>query len=526
MQLDTHRLWLGVPRLRAACEGGLLALVLSGVSILIPERLAAQGLTPLLLAPIVLGYFALRAQGGAVHWLRRFLRDLGWAMLLLLPLCVLTVVLLSLIGVFSANNYTYTDLFVTFVSFSIINILIFIIFRGFVYLMAMVNRLRRRHLLWALTHAHATMVLLTAGILILLLDLLSYTFIGNIFLIISFTVSMTVLSVIALLLVIPPTAFVSYLVIRRATRRLSLLTTATHSLREGHYSVRIPVEGEDEVAQLQANFNVMAADLERALQELKQERDTVAGLLKAHRELVAAVSHELRTPVATVRGYLETALYRLQRGEMPASLPSDLEVMAMEVLHLQRLVEDLFALARAEVGRLTLRCVPTDVGALASRIVKARAPLAWQSGRVQVVAKVPSAGPLALVDPERLSQALHNLLHNGIRHTPPGGIVVVIVSEQGQEVILQVRDTGEGIAPEELPLIWNRFYQASSKLRRDGSGSGLGLALVKEWVEAMQGRVAVESVLQEGSCFSLFLPRACQELSSTIKLSCHHQEAC
>jgi len=112
---------------------------------------------------------------------------------------------------------------------------------------------------------------------------------------------------------------------------------------------------------------------------------------------------------------------------------------------------------------------------------------------------------LVLVDAARLEQVLQNLLHNAARHTSPGGIVAVVVFGEPEAVVLQVKDTGEGIPPDDLPRIWERFYQSGSA--RMGTGTGLGLALVKEWVEAMGGTVSVESVVGEGSCFTIRLLR-------------------
>ena len=211
-----------------------------------------------------------------------------------------------------------------------------------------------------------------------------------------------------------------------------------------------------------------------------------------------------RTPMATLRGYLETTLTHWDDRSQPA-LHHDLQVMENEVIHLQGLVEDLFALSRAEVGKLTLRCEPTDVGILVQRIVETAAPLVWRASRIEVVAEVPCGLPSVLVDGNRLEQVLQNLLHNAVRHTSPGGIVAVVVMAEPEVVVLQVKDTGEGIAPGDLPHIWERFYQTESA--RIGSGTGLGLALVKEWVEAMGGTVSAESVVGEGSCFSIRLPR-------------------
>ena len=149
----------------------------------------------------------------------------------------------------------------------------------------------------------------------------------------------------------------------------------------------------------------------------------MTGLLFARRQLVAGVSHELRTPVATVRGYLESGLR--QDGAVPPALRTDLEAMEREVGRLQRLIEDLFTLSRAEVGRLPLRPTTLDLRAVVERAVETAAPLAWRQRQVQVFAELPSEPITAVADAERIEQILSNLVSNATRHTPPGGLVAV-----------------------------------------------------------------------------------------------------
>lgn len=369
------------------------------------------------------------------------------------------------------------------------------------------NRLRRTQLLWALTHAHLVVVLLGAGMLMALLTFVVIVSGRTDFTVIVPTlIGMLILTAIALAIVLPPSALFSYIVMRRTTNRLRILAAATSALRGGRYAVRVPVEGEDEVAQLQNDFNVMAADLERTMRALQGERDLVAGLLQSRRELIASVSHELRTPIATLRGYLETTLTHWEESRS-STLHQDLQVMESEVIRLQRLVEDLFTLSRAEVGKLVLQCKPTAVGPLVERIVATAAPLVWRSGKIELIADIPACVPIVSVDPDRLEQALQNLLHNAVRHTSPGGIIVMGVAVEPGTVALQVKDTGEGIDADDLPRIWERFYQTKNAQANAG-GAGLGLALVKEWIEAMGGMVSVQSVVGEGSCFTIHLPRA------------------
>jgi signal transduction histidine kinase len=312
---------------------------------------------------------------------------------------------------------------------------------------------------------------------------------------------MLVLTLMALVVVLPPSAIFSFLFARQTTRRLVKLAAAATALRSGDYGARVSVTGEDEVAQLQADFNAMADKLEGTLRDLQSERDTVGRLLQSRRELIANVSHELRTPVATVRALLDSAL---ERGtDAPPALQHDLQVMQGEVTRLQGLIDDLFTLSRAETGALALDCRTTDVGSVVKRMVEAIKPLAWQSGRVEVVADIPQDLPAACVDAERLEQMLANLLRNGVRHTPPGGIVAAIACAETEYVVIEVRDTGPGIAPDDLPHIWERFYRG-----QNSDGAGLGLAIVKELIEAMGGSVSVESTVGQGSRFTVRLRRA------------------
>jgi signal transduction histidine kinase len=387
------------------------------------------------------------------------------------------------------------------------------------------NRLRRTRLLWSLTHA---MLVVAVGLAVALaavvtaLDARARSQVGVqlpasedaggalaqvLDRIIASTAILLVFSAAAVLVVLPPTALLALAVLRPVTRRLEDLAAATGALRAGQLAARVPIAGMDEVARLQADFNAMAADLERVVGDLQAERDTVARLLQIRRELAAAVSHDLRTPVATLRGYLDSAIEHWD-GAPPPTLRHDLEVMAGETEHLQRLVEDLFTLSRAEIGGLPLALAPTDVGALLHRCAAAAAPLAWERGRVEVLAEAPPGQTWAQADERRLDQVVRNLVANAVRHTPAGGLVLLTASAAGGTVIVQVKDTGEGIPPEDLPRVWERFYRSGTARSRDQGGAGLGLALVKELTEAMGGSVDVESAVNQGSTFTLRLPAA------------------
>ena len=304
---------------------------------------------------------------------------------------------------------------------------------------------------------------------------------------------------VVILFVFPPSALISYLVAKPLTRRLLALAQAVRKMRNGELSTRVTLEGEDEVAQLQDDFNNMAIELEKTTNALCLERDKVAALLKAQRELTVAVSHELRTPVSTLRSYLDASLDHWQE-QQSADLRKDLDVMNHEVEHLQSLIEDLFVLSRAEINQLNLECKATQVKPLIQNLVEMASPLAWRSGKVQVsAAEISEKLPPAWADYGRLEQVLSNLLQNAIRHTPPGGIVIVSAGSENEKVWIQVCDTGEGIAQEDLPHIWERFYRAGKQT--ESGHAGLGLALARELVEAMEGNIEVTSQVGQGSFF-------------------------
>ncbi len=311
----------------------------------------------------------------------------------------------------------------------------------------------------------------------------------------------TLAATLILIALIPASIIVSYFFARKLRQRLDVLVDATHNARDGNYDVQIVVNGQDEIAQLQADFNVMIVNLNITMHELREEREKVAKLLDSRRELMANVSHELRTPIATVRAYLESANQQ-QETESSVILPqNDLAVIQREILLLQTLIDDLFALSKAEVDQLAMQLVPVDVTRLIHKVVEAGAGTMWRVKKVELVAKLPAAISTITADEVRLEQVLRNLIQNSLRYTPPGGLILIQADETDQYVEIQVRDTGEGIQLEHLPHIWERYYHDAEQ-----GDSGLGLALVKSFIETMHGQVEVTSIRGEGTCFIIKLP--------------------
>lgn len=363
--------------------------------------------------------------------------------------------------------------------------------------------MRQRRLRWAIAHAQLRLVIVAMGVVltVLLLNVagrdgggdypLGMTLNNNVALLISFIGLFGIMTGAALVLVILPAGIIAALTARHITQRLDALVTATRRVRDGDESVRVAVSGEDEIAALQADFNQMLDRLGAARRALEDERDTVRTLLHTRQKLFADVSHELRTPIATVRAHLD--------GSPTAA---DVAVIRREVLRLQRLVDEAFTFARADVHQLPYHIKPLEIGAVLEQTVQTVQRQAWQAQRVEVTLDYQPQLPLVMADDERVRQVLYNLLRNAVRHTPPGGLVRVVAAPRDSVVEVSVQDTGGGIAPDDLPLVWERYHHAP-----DSDGAGLGLALVKEMVLAMGGTVGVVSAPGQGSCFSFTLPR-------------------
>jgi two-component system sensor histidine kinase BaeS len=272
---------------------------------------------------------------------------------------------------------------------------------------------------------------------------------------------------------------------RRVLRPVQQLTRASLRLGEGDLTERVPVSGRDELAALAAAFNRMATSIQRG--EDRQRR------------MIADVAHELRTPLANLRGYLEALTDGViaPDGQLFKSLHE-------ETLLQQRIVDDLQTLALAEAGRLAYFWVRAELVELLETCVTAHHAVAVQA---RVGLAVESAGPVcALVDVDRLRQVIGNLVTNAVRHSPPGACVVLTASGLGDEAVLQVIDSGSGIAEQDLPHVFDRLWRADTARGRGTGGNGLGLAIARQIVLDHRGRIEVRSRLGEGSTFTVTLP--------------------
>ncbi|MCB0169837.1 MAG: HAMP domain-containing histidine kinase [Anaerolineae bacterium] len=282
---------------------------------------------------------------------------------------------------------------------------------------------------------------------------------------------------------------VSIVIARELAVPLRRMAAAAGQIAQGQLDQRVPVKGADELAHLATAFNQMATDLQQAEQ--------------LRRNLIADVAHELRTPVSVIQGNLQAILddvYPLEKAEI-ASIYD-------ETLTLSRLIADLRDLAQAEAGQLDLNRQPVELGSLIETLIDLFGGLAHEK-EVTLELEIAQNLPPVSADSDRVRQILHNLLANAIRHTPVMGqvkVVAEVVSTPDQFVKISVTDTGPGIAPEDLPHVFDRFWRADKSRSRQQGGSGLGLAIAKQLVEAQGGRIGVESQVGQGSCFWFVLP--------------------
>jgi signal transduction histidine kinase len=282
------------------------------------------------------------------------------------------------------------------------------------------------------------------------------------------------------------TLLIGLLLMRRVVTPLADVIAAAQSVAAGDLTTRVAVCGPGDLRDLSESFNHMADALQRSDGE--------------RRALLADVAHELRTPLTVIRGRLE--------GVVDGIYPAD-EAHVAPVLEetyvLERLVEDLRQLTLAEMQQLPFDRRAIDLGEIVARTVDLFSAEAAEA-EIELLAHMEPDLPLVTADPQRVGQVIGNLLNNALRYTPRTGQVTVYVEKVVQGVRVAVTDTGEGMAADDLPHIFDRFYRGEKSRARARGGAGLGLAIAKAWVQAMGGEIGVESRPGLGSRFWFTLP--------------------
>jgi signal transduction histidine kinase len=260
-----------------------------------------------------------------------------------------------------------------------------------------------------------------------------------------------------------------------------------------------PTIAGDEIDRMRQAHGTMLAQIRDQAEQLRQAE-------AMRRDLVASVAHDLRTPLATLRGYLETLLLRHHRLEADERL-AYLRIAARQSEHLQVLITELFDLVKLEGGETRLNPEPFQVAELIQDVVQKLGPSARRNG-VFLTGDMSQGVPFVFGDVGLLERVFENVLDNAIRYTPSGGRVSLSVSAATDAIAVEISDTGQGIPPDDIPHIFDRFYRVDKSRNRASGGAGLGLAIAKQIVDMHNGGIAVSSHLGAGTSFVITLPRA------------------
>ena len=276
------------------------------------------------------------------------------------------------------------------------------------------------------------------------------------------------------------------------------VSAAAARLAAGDLSARAEVTGTDELASLARSFNDMADRLAAATAERQ-------AIEEARRELIAAVSHDLRTPLASIRAMVEALVDGVVTDE--ATRQRYLTTMRGQIQSLSALIDDLFELAQIDAGVLKLHLERASLSELISDTLDTMHVQAAGKGVTLAGRVAPDVDPV-LMAPDKVQRVLNNLVQNALRHTPADGTVYLEARRDADVARVDVVDSGEGIAPDDLPHVFERFYRAEKSRSRDYGGAGLGLAIARSIIEAHGGRMWVESQPGQGTRFTFTLPRA------------------
>lgn len=280
------------------------------------------------------------------------------------------------------------------------------------------------------------------------------------------------------------------------TVRIQQLSAAARKVARGELDTRLDITGRDEMAMLAISFNEMVSQLELAEQKN-------AEVEKLRRDLIAWIGHDLRTPLTSIRAITEALADGLIEDE--ETRLRYLRTAQANIESLSTMIDDLFEMSQIDAGGLRLELEPGNISDLVSDSYELFSEQARKKG-VHLEGKVSPDVGLVVMDEKRIGRVLGNLISNALRHTPAGGTVQIDVLRSGDELHTLVQDTGEGIQPDDLPYIFERFYRGEKSRNRSTGGTGLGLAIARSIVEAHGGKIDAESEPGKGTKIRFVLP--------------------
>ena len=293
-------------------------------------------------------------------------------------------------------------------------------------------------------------------------------------------------------------AIVAILFSRTITRPLARLTNTAHVLASGDYGARVKTNAQSELGELANTFNEMAGRLEKDVDELRQQE-------YLRRELIMNITHDLATPLTAIAGLGESLVDGVNQNHEDYEATG--RIIVRETLRLRRLVKDLHLMAKVEAGAMQPQPKVLRLAAVVDEALAVLTP-EFERANVEPRNNVPYDLPPVWADPDMLMRVFSNLCDNALRHTPPGGAIMVDAGQQENMLEIAITDTGKGIPAEALSRVFDRFYRADASRQVNTGGSGLGLAIVQAIVEAHGGGIRAENAPQGGARIIFTLPAA------------------
>ena len=315
------------------------------------------------------------------------------------------------------------------------------------------------------------------------------------------TVGQSVLIVAAIIALLAVVAAILFA--RTITRPLAKLTKAAHVLASGNYNAQVATNTHGEIEELADTFNYMAAKLAADVDELRQQE-------LWRRELIMNITHDLASPLTAITGLGEALIDGVNQSREDYEATG--RVIVRETLRLRRLVKDLHMMAKVEAGAIEPVLRPVRLAALVDEVLAVQVA-EFERKDVEPRNMISYALPSASADPDMLSRVFSNLCDNALRHTPSGGTVTIEAMQRDALLLVSVADSGEGIPPDALSRVFERFYRADSARQASTGGSGLGLAIVKAIIEAHRGTIWAENIPNSGARFVFTLPVAVTDAS-------------
>jgi signal transduction histidine kinase len=292
-------------------------------------------------------------------------------------------------------------------------------------------------------------------------------------------------------------ALFSLIALGLITKNMRKIISVVRSFKEGNLKARIKLKSKGELGEFANSFNEMADTIVKNIDEIK----TMDNL---RRELVANVSHDLRTPLATIQGYIETILIKSETLS-EEERKKYLQTIFNSAERLKHLVSELFELSKLEARETKPNLEPFSLAELIQDIQQKNSVLAEQK-YIKLDVQFPYDLPMVIADIGMMEKVIQNLLDNAIKFTSDNGKVLIVLSPKADEILVEIKDTGQGISKDELPHIFDRYQRNQRSGQRDNEGLGLGLAIVKRIMEVHDLKIDVNSVQNKGTVFSFRIP--------------------